>query len=298
MAILQVLEQTKFGISTLYNKCLPPPPPSAIMKSLTECQRVKIYMLSVQMLHSFNDECGVCISPQKLDQCMKSRIPMYAFNILLRFKFMVRIVESTHDACTIKQVLVASDKHKDLYTVLLHKQLGNIVFRVNKTKENWLKELDHQMCEPACQITSHTGLIIWSPHVPIFSLKWQTETKSKHFDMSVFAFLLVSLIGQIDWYFCEHWYWSWVVPDFKWFLHYSRHYSWVSDHYAEIMFIVFGRDISFFLQTREISLHKNNSHDLHIVITHRLVLGIVYGKVHEGVVSSIEKACKVMIIPY
>ncbi len=37
------------------------------------------------------------------------------------------------------------------------------------------------------------------------------------------------------------------------------------------MFIVFGRDISLILQTREISLCKNNSHDLHRVITHSLV---------------------------
>ncbi len=37
------------------------------------------------------------------------------------------------------------------------------------------------------------------------------------------------------------------------------------------MFIVFDRDISLILQTREISLHKNNSHDLHIVIIHSFV---------------------------
>ncbi len=41
------------------------------------------------------------------------------------------------------------------------------------------------------------------------------------------------------------------------------------------MFIVFGRDISLILRTREISLHKNNSHDLHRMITHSLVLVII-----------------------
>ncbi len=41
------------------------------------------------------------------------------------------------------------------------------------------------------------------------------------------------------------------------------------------MFIVFGRDISLIMQTREISLRKNNSHDLHRVITHSLVLVIL-----------------------
>ncbi len=41
------------------------------------------------------------------------------------------------------------------------------------------------------------------------------------------------------------------------------------------MFIVFGSDISLVLQTREISLLKNNSHDLHRVITHSLVLVIL-----------------------
>ncbi len=41
------------------------------------------------------------------------------------------------------------------------------------------------------------------------------------------------------------------------------------------MFIVFGRDISLVLWTREISLLKNNSHDLHWVITHSLVLVIL-----------------------
>ncbi len=44
------------------------------------------------------------------------------------------------------------------------------------------------------------------------------------------------------------------------------------------MWIVFGRDISLVQRTREISLHKNNSHDLHRVITHSLVLVIVPGK--------------------
>ncbi len=52
---------------------------------------------------SFNDESGVCIFPRKLDQCMKSQTPMYAFNILLRFNVMVHIVESTRDACAIRQ---------------------------------------------------------------------------------------------------------------------------------------------------------------------------------------------------
>ncbi len=41
------------------------------------------------------------------------------------------------------------------------------------------------------------------------------------------------------------------------------------------MFIVFGRDTSLILWTREISLRKNNSHDLHRVITHSLVLVII-----------------------
>ncbi len=41
------------------------------------------------------------------------------------------------------------------------------------------------------------------------------------------------------------------------------------------MFIVFGRDISLILRTHEISLLKNNSHDLHRVITHSLVLVIL-----------------------
>ncbi len=42
------------------------------------------------------------------------------------------------------------------------------------------------------------------------------------------------------------------------------------------MFIVFDSDISLILRTREISLHKNNSHDLHRVITHALVLVILF----------------------
>ncbi len=48
----------------------------------------------------------------------------------------------------------------------------------------------------------------------------------------------------------------------------------------EIMFIVFGRDISLVLLTRQISLHKNNSHDLHRVITHSLVLVIIFRTSH------------------
>ncbi len=72
---------------------------------------------------------------------------------------MVRMVESTCNASVIRQkVLMESDKHKDLYTVLLHKRLGNIVFCVNITKENQFKAMDHQMGEPACQTTSHAGL--------------------------------------------------------------------------------------------------------------------------------------------
>ncbi len=60
-------------------------------------------MFVVQMLPSFNDECGVCIFPRKLDQCMKSRTPMYAFNILLRFNVMGHIVGSTRDTCAIRE---------------------------------------------------------------------------------------------------------------------------------------------------------------------------------------------------
>ncbi len=41
------------------------------------------------------------------------------------------------------------------------------------------------------------------------------------------------------------------------------------------MFIVFGRDISRVRRMSEISLHKNNSYDLHRVITHSLVLVII-----------------------
>ncbi len=110
------------------------------MKSLTECQRVKIHICYLCECFSFKDECRVCIFPRKLDQCMKSQTPMYAFNILLQFNFMVRMVDSTCGACTIRQkVLMESDKHKDLYTVLLHKWLGNIVFCINKMKEKrWI----------------------------------------------------------------------------------------------------------------------------------------------------------------
>ncbi len=43
------------------------------------------------------------------------------------------------------------------------------------------------------------------------------------------------------------------------------------------MSIVFYRDISLILRTCEISLYKNNSHDLHIVITHSLVPAMVIG---------------------
>ncbi len=43
------------------------------------------------------------------------------------------------------------------------------------------------------------------------------------------------------------------------------------------MWIVFCRDISLVLQTREISLRKNNSHDLHRVIRHSLVPVVVSG---------------------
>ncbi len=41
------------------------------------------------------------------------------------------------------------------------------------------------------------------------------------------------------------------------------------------MFIVLGRDISLVLWTHEISLHKNNSHDLRREITHSVVLVII-----------------------
>ncbi len=49
--------------------------------------------------------------------------------------------------------------------------------------------------------------------------------------------------------------------------------SWWSS--VEILFIAFGRDISLILQTREISLFKNNSCDLHWVITHSHILVII-----------------------
>ncbi len=42
------------------------------------------------------------------------------------------------------------------------------------------------------------------------------------------------------------------------------------------MFIVFSRDIKLVLQTHEISLCRINSHDLHRIITHSLILVIVY----------------------
>ncbi len=42
------------------------------------------------------------------------------------------------------------------------------------------------------------------------------------------------------------------------------------------MFIVFGGHCQPLLRTREISLHKNNSHDLHRVITHSLDLVILF----------------------
>ncbi len=54
------------------------------------------------------------------------------------------------------------------------------------------------------------------------------------------------------------------------------------------MFIVFGRDISLVLQTREISLRKNNSHDLHRVITLSLVLVIWY------IAMFVVRLCKVI----
>ncbi len=53
----------------------------------------------------------------------------------------------------------------------------------------------------------------------------------------------------------------------------TRTSSWWSS--VRIMWIVFDRDISLVLHTREISLHKNNSHDLHRVITHSHVLVII-----------------------
>ncbi len=47
------------------------------------------------------------------------------------------------------------------------------------------------------------------------------------------------------------------------------------DHAVEIMFIVFGSDISWIGRTREISLHKNN-HMIPTVITNSLVLVIIH----------------------
>ncbi len=52
------------------------------------------------------------------------------------------------------------------------------------------------------------------------------------------------------------------------------------------MFIVFGGDISLVLLTLEISLCKNNSHDLHRVITHSLVLVIISGMLQLTVMIS------------
>ncbi len=54
------------------------------------------------------------------------------------------------------------------------------------------------------------------------------------------------------------------------------------------MFIVVGRDISLVLLTHEIFLCKNNSHDLHRVITHSLVLVIIWNieVVCTGVIST------------
>ncbi len=51
----------------------------------------------------------------------------------------------------------------------------------------------------------------------------------------------------------------------------KNNFSWSS---VKIMWIVFVKDISLILQTHEISLDKNNSHNLHRVITHSLVLVI------------------------
>ncbi len=56
------------------------------------------------------------------------------------------------------------------------------------------------------------------------------------------------------------------------------------------MFIVFGRDISLILQTHEISLHKNNSHDLHIVITHSLVF-VMYRQLENCAEANSIKIC-------
>ncbi len=53
------------------------------------------------------------------------------------------------------------------------------------------------------------------------------------------------------------------------------------------MFIVFGRGISLVLWTREISISKKNSHNLHRVITHSLVLVIILGPLaHMEIVNT------------
>ncbi len=56
-------------------------------------------------------------------------------------------------------------------------------------------------------------------------------------------------------------------------------------------FIVFGRDISLVLRTHETSLHKNNSHDLHRVITHSLVLVIIPGAMVRSTSYIIQQFC-------
>ncbi len=61
----------------------------------------------------------------------------------------------------------------------------------------------------------------------------------------------------------------------------------MSDHSVEIMFIVFGGD--------KISLHKNNSHNLHRVITHLFVLAILITEIvfslnHTYVYCFVEKS--------
>ncbi len=65
----------------------------------------------------------------------------------------------------------------------------------------------------------------------------------------------------------------------------------------EIMFVVFGRDISLILRTLEISLLKNNSNDLHRVITHSLVLVILFNTMFYSspVLSSHLRAIEIMI---
>ncbi len=106
------------------------------------------------------------------------------------------MVKSTCDACTIRQkVLMSSDKNKDLYTILLLKRLGNIVFCVNKTKENQFKAMDHQMGEPACQTTSHAGLF---GCLMLQYLKMADRDEARIKINLTDRFLLASLIGQID----------------------------------------------------------------------------------------------------